>query len=74
MDEFGGAQAVASAATAPAIHFWDGTTWTALPTVLGTPADVVDGVTLASAPSQGVGIYAVLQESASGLYLPLIGR
>ncbi len=74
VDEFAGAQAAASAATTPAIYFWDGTTWTALPTTLGTPADVVDSVRLASAPSQGVGIYAVLQESAGALYLPLIGR
>ena len=40
----------------------------------GTPADVVDGVKLASAPSQGVGIYAVLKEAPASLYFPAISR
>lgn len=73
-DEFAGVQAASRAAAATAIYFWDGAAWTALPTTVGTPADAVDGVRLASAPSQGIGIYAVLQESAASLYLPAIGR
>ncbi|MCB0137005.1 MAG: hypothetical protein KDD75_18025, partial [Caldilineaceae bacterium] len=73
-DEFAGVLAASSTAATAAIYFWDGAAWSALPTTVGTPADAVDGVKLASAPSQGVGIYAVLQESAESLYLPAIRR
>ncbi|MBN2389765.1 MAG: hypothetical protein JXR84_03515 [Anaerolineae bacterium] len=36
------------------IYFWDGSTWTVLDTVLNTPYN------MASAPSQGTGIYALM--------------
>src|SRR5690606_14655899 len=73
-DAFGGVQAADADASSTAVYFWDGTSWTALPTTVGTPADVVDGVQLASAPSQGVGVYAVLQSTSEALYLPAIAR
>jgi hypothetical protein len=64
------------AMTAPVaqIHFWDGQVWRALPTTLGTPASAEDGVQLATAPSQGVGVYAVMIDSKPALFMPTVKK
>ena len=77
-----GARKAADANSGRAIYFWNGTTWTELPTSLTTPASapdhgIADNVYLASAPSQGVGVYAVLSDQAGSpgtIYLPMITR
>jgi len=57
------------------VYFWDGSGWQPLSTTISTPTNAPDGVKLASAPSQGVGVYAVLlEEIASVIYLPVIRR
>ncbi len=57
------------------IYFWDGNSWQAVNTTISTPNNSPDGVKLASAPSQGVGVYAVLEDASTGIvYLPLIQR
>jgi len=76
--------AVSSAAAGAAvamIHFWDGVEWQPIPTTItlpagrgDPPAGAADGVLLANAPSQGVGVYAVLIDSAPAMFLPLIIR
>lgn len=56
-----------------AIHYWNGQQWLPLATTHTTePA----GNTLASAPSAGTGVYAVLRTATTGgaIYLPLIQR
>lgn len=59
----------------PAVYFWNGASWQALPTTMATPVNATDGVQVASAPSQGVGIYAVLLDMGQNqLFLPLIQR
>ncbi len=63
-----------AASDPPAIHFWDGVGWTALPTVNNPLHGAADGVMRASAPSQGVGVYAVLAEQGERLYLPVVWR
>ena len=57
-----------------AIHFWNGSAWLPLTTEVTTPAGVTDGKLLASARSQGVGVYAVLIDAPPGslTYLPLL--
>ena len=57
-----------------ALYFWNGTVWRRLPTQLTTPADSTDGEQMASAPSQGVGVYAVLADlpGSSVTYLPMV--
>lgn len=60
-------------AVEPAIYFWDGTAWRSLPTTLTTPVNASDGVKVASASSQGKGVYAVLLDLGQNqLFLPLI--
>jgi hypothetical protein len=62
-------------AAEPAIYFWDGASWRALPTAATKPVNAEDGVKVASAPSQGVGVYAVLLDLGQNqLFLPLIQR
>lgn len=59
----------------PVIHFWDGRSWQPLTTTISTPASTPDGVRLATAPSQGVGVYAVLVEPVQHqIFLPVIER
>lgn len=59
----------------PTVYFWNGTGWLALPTAVTTPVNGADGAKVASAPSQGAGVYAVLVDlGESQLYLPLIQR
>jgi hypothetical protein len=59
----------------PALYFWDGSAWQALETTITTPVNAADGEKLASARSQGVGVYAVLiDQDQSRLLLPLISR
>jgi hypothetical protein len=60
-------------ATAYQLHFWDGVAWLPLETTLTTEPG---GNQLASAPSMGSGIYALLQtkEWTDLIYLPLIQR
>jgi hypothetical protein len=76
-----GAERIAAAApvATPAIFFWNGNNWTQLPTTIGTPASGVEGaaadnVQIASAPSQGVGVYAVLGDFAQTIFFPQIRR
>jgi hypothetical protein len=58
-----------------AIYFWNGTNWQALPSALITPVNAADGVEVASAPSQGTGVYAVLLDLGQNQqFLPLIRR
>ncbi|MBW7883238.1 MAG: DNRLRE domain-containing protein [Caldilineaceae bacterium] len=73
-DEFGLVQAAGVAAATPAIHFWDGVQWTPLATTITTPTNATDGVQLATAPSAGVGVYAVLLAQENRTYLPVISR
>lgn len=71
-----------AAAAAPAemsgsaiqIWFWNGVQWSALNTEIVTPVNAADGVRLASAPSAGVGVYAVMMPSLNTRlrYLPMI--
>jgi hypothetical protein len=61
-------------ALSPQIYFWDGTSWMALATEVTTPVNAPDNVQLASARSQGVGVYAVLAGVEGPLFLPLIYR
>jgi hypothetical protein len=68
------ARAVTAAAEGPRIHFWDGSQWRALPTTLGTPTSAEDGVQVATAPSQGTGVYAVLIESQPNMFMPVVQR
>ena len=57
----------------PAIHFFDGATWRPLSTTSATPTDAPDGVKIASAPSQGVGVYAVMYErDVQRIWLPVV--
>lgn len=58
----------------PQIYFWDGVTWLPLTTEIATPVNAPDNVRLASARSQGVGVYAVLTELEQSLFLPMIRR
>ncbi len=71
-----GMQAAASGGSGGggAIHFWNGSAWLPLTTEVTTPAGVTDGNLLASARSQGVGVYAVLIDAPPGslTYLPLL--
>ncbi|MCC6271132.1 MAG: hypothetical protein IT190_07630, partial [Microbacteriaceae bacterium] len=58
-----------------AIYFWDGTGWHMLPTTVNTPVNAADGMQVASAISQGVGVYAVLLDlGQTQLFLPLIQK
>ncbi|MFN8446818.1 MAG: DNRLRE domain-containing protein [Caldilineaceae bacterium] len=70
-----------------AIYFWDGQGWQKLPTVITVPVagfhsdgiggadtEAQDDQKLASTPSQGVGVYAVLMDNQQRLYLPLLSR
>jgi len=54
-----------------AVYFWQGERWERLPTTFST-TDA--GEVLASAESRGVGVYAVLIEAPSRLYLPALMR
>jgi hypothetical protein len=70
-----GASVAQASQGVPAIYFWDGQNWQPLATMITTPVNASDGVKLASAASQGVGVYAVLVEvDRQPLYLPLIRR
>jgi hypothetical protein len=81
-DVFGVVQsavAVAPGAVQAQIHFWDGSQWLPLPTTIAKPAGadgglVADGIQAASAPSQGVGIYAVMIDNSPNLFMPLLRR
>lgn len=62
-------------AATPAIYFWNGAGWQALPTTITRPINAADGQMVAAAPSQGVGVYAVLLDSRQNLlFLPLIQK
>jgi hypothetical protein len=62
-------------APTPTIYFWDGAGWQPLSTVLTTPVSASDGIKVASASSQGVGVYAVLlNQGQNQLFLPLIKK
>jgi hypothetical protein len=65
----------ASANDTVGIYFWDGKRWGALETTTVTPVNASDQVKLASAPSQGIGIYAVfVQHEQRQLFMPLVQR
>ncbi|MBX3010180.1 MAG: hypothetical protein KF832_01690 [Caldilineaceae bacterium] len=60
-------------AAEPLIHFWDGSRWLPLATTLTTPVNAADGVKVAAAPSQGVGVYAVLLDLGENqIFLPWV--
>lgn len=62
-------------ATNPSVYFWDGASWQPLDTTLTTPVNAADGVKVATAPSQGVGVYAILLDLGQNQqFLPLIRR
>lgn len=62
-------------ASSVAVYFWDGVGWQALSTTVTTPVNAADGVKVAGAPSQGVGVYAVLLALGQNQqFLPLIQR
>ena len=62
-------------ATNPSVHFWNGASWQPLDTTLSTPVNAADGVKVATAPSQGVGVYAILLDLGQNQqFLPLIRR
>ncbi len=76
-DSFGvltAAGAAPQAEPAAQLHFWNGSQWLPLSTTLATPASAADGVQIASARSQGIGVYAVLQAGQPNLYLPQLRR
>ncbi|MFN3983240.1 MAG: hypothetical protein ACK4SA_22920, partial [Caldilinea sp.] len=60
---------------ARSIYFWNGESWEKLPTTFST-ADHGSGESevLASAASRGVGVYAILTEASTLIYLPTIAR
>lgn len=77
------AQATASSVggtdAGPAVYFYDGETWLPLETTIDAPTAGATDTRLASAPSQGVGIYAVLSErevapTLNRIWLPLLRR
>jgi hypothetical protein len=70
----GGAAPAAVSAAVAQIHFWDGSVWRPLPTTVGTPTSAEDGVRVATAASQGVGVYAVLIDSRPSLFMPILKR
>jgi hypothetical protein len=59
-----------------AIHFWDGAAWRELATTIITPINGADNVRLATAPSQGIGVYAVLigGDASSQIFFPVVRR
>jgi hypothetical protein len=70
------AAGAAGAGDEPAIWFWDGASWSPLATSTIEPVNGADGVRVATAPSQGVGVYAVLvpADAASNRFLPIIAQ
>ena len=63
----------AGQAAAPVVHFYDGQSWASLPTTIGQPSTAQDGVQIASAPSMGVGVYAVLLgRDVETIWLPAV--
>jgi hypothetical protein len=68
------APAAAGADSTVRVHFWDGESWQPIETALGTPSEAADGTLLATAPSQGVGIYAVMVDSKPALFMPILRR
>lgn len=77
-DEFGLLQSATAhglQAAEPSLYFWNGINWQALPTTVMMPVNATDGMKVASAPSQGTGVYAVLLNSEQNqLFLPLVQR
>jgi hypothetical protein len=68
------APAAAGADSTVRIHFWDGESWQPIQTTVGTPSEAADGTLLATAPSQGVGVYAVMVDSKPALFMPILRR
>jgi hypothetical protein len=54
-----------------ALHFWDGNTWQALETEF---VEDPNGDVIASAPSRGVGTYAIFTARPPSLYIPFTQR
>ncbi|MBK8046337.1 MAG: DNRLRE domain-containing protein [Anaerolineales bacterium] len=73
-DAFGVMGAIDAAEAGPRVHFWDGQKWIPLKTTVAAPAGARDGLRIATAPSRGVGPYAVLAEGTPGLFMPLLER
>jgi hypothetical protein len=62
-------------ASEPTIYFWNGVQWRALETTRSTPVNAADREQLASASSQGIGVYAVLVDlNQTRLLLPWVSR
>ena len=70
-----------------AIYFWNGVEWQRLPTSFTTPianfhfdstsfahTQIPDGLKVAVAPSQSVGVYAILESPANKIFLPFVQR
>lgn len=74
IDEFGVLSAARQADETAAIHFWNGSRWQPLTSTVARPAAAEDDVLVATARSQGVGVYAVLIDSQPALFLPQIAR
>ncbi len=57
----------------PLVHFFDGDSWLPLSTTVTAPTSARDGIKIASAPSKGVGIYAVLTErDVEKIWIPFV--
>ncbi|MCB0131883.1 MAG: hypothetical protein KDD78_13580 [Caldilineaceae bacterium] len=57
----------------PTVHFFDGQSWRLLATEIRDPASGAPAVKIATAPSQGVGVYAVLYtREVNRAWLPLL--
>jgi hypothetical protein len=67
------AEVFSAEVTNPTLHFWDGQSWQALPTTVQALGGREDGLFVASAASNGTGVYAVLSEQAAQeIWLPLV--
>ncbi len=59
----------------PTVYFWDGNVWRPLGTIISTPTNAADGVQLATAQSQGVGVYIVMVDPGQHqIFLPVVQR
>ena len=72
-----GAAHVGAATSTPSVHYFDGAGWQPLNTSIGAPTSGATDTLLASAPSQGTGVYAVLydvvpEQDLNQIWLPLL--
>ncbi|MCB0158453.1 MAG: hypothetical protein KDD83_10025, partial [Caldilineaceae bacterium] len=72
-----GAAHAGAATSTPSVHYFDGGSWQPLNTSIGAPTSGATDTLLASAPSQGTGVYAVLydvtpEQDLNQIWLPLL--